>query len=993
MSNAVFISEEEGLPLEVVTPLLPFYEQRYSNALHGTDFKSPVTFRERTGQLLLQENLDPYVGTPSERVERTKTYLTLAMNQPGYGMAPPELSPDGLSIDERLQRIHRKNPRTPQFSPADEGQYLPPQFQDTESADSLQRLHRLHQENIAQWRLSLITPDNITQRAIQQVNAEDRPIDSVIGNHNFRAWASEYYQVKVPPPGESIDGKSPVTDPNIRRLAEEWLLSQPGSGDIIVDHLFRSAKGAVANTGGSVAGSIGVALTAAGMENAGQYFIDVADGTQIVARDLTDPRQDHLITANIAETAGGMAAFVIPGTLVARAGRLAGLGETSIALAATATTATVAATENSFRQYQLAIESGASQDDATLVAGLAALVGATGAIPAAQWALRLERSGPALQILYRMAVETTEATIQGSGQELANNLIAQQIYDKNRAALEGVAGAATLNASAASILSLLTSIAAHAKGKTSPVKYDDRNGPLITDAQESPPLSGISLPPQGIPSKGNQEIQTPEPLATVNSLDQHGTPTKPSEELTDSATPLYSGISGRQIIHRLLRSVPVSGESDPRIDPIWRQGYERALEEGRRSAAALGVRFTLLPASDKRLIFADHGRDGSIEIRVHPNAFDELWPITSSRPEAFKRLVTGILSEELTHAADLASQRDEWLKIPTSRRGNFEQYVQQDRSTLFHEIRMSREAATGETRATIDGALIDAYRLYFEGRDGSPVLRDAEKILSLLEKGHSRNVNHLQFAAEFVRMLSQVEKRGETTETGVARILDQVRAWVDRAIKRIKASRTLAQSGEMGPHLQKRLDEISQRMDGIIPPKVHESARPKTPATPVVTPPKPAEPPSRKNLYEGARIDSLLLNFEEQSRKITEEAAKGMPDQSLASLEARYWYEGGVNHPGKNFYIQNALRQASENGATEEEKAILAFSIRNAFRNKARKLMADIAEARNLEEKERNFTWKDIYLRYNGDYAMIVQKSMDARKGILKGLEQKNEQP
>jgi hypothetical protein len=133
-----------------------------------------------------------------------------------------------------------------------------------------------------------------------------------------------------------------------------------------------------------------------------------------------------------------------------------------------------------------------------------------------------------------MAVETTEATIQGSGQELANNVIAQQTYDKNRAALEGVADAAALNASAASILSLLTSIAAHAKAKQPSIRYDDRDGPLIVKqnnelASPGNPSSPPAKPPTGndLPSPQDPGLPKESPPARPNSStspDSQGNP-------------------------------------------------------------------------------------------------------------------------------------------------------------------------------------------------------------------------------------------------------------------------------------------------------------------------------------------------------------------------------------------------------------------------------------------------------------------------------------
>jgi len=555
----------------------------------------------------------------------------------------------------------------------------------------------------------------------------------------------------------SGEQNSSLTNPETRRLAEEYLLTRPGSGEILWDTLARGLKGAFSNTGSAVSGSLGIAFSAAGFENVGLALQDIADGAQMEARNSTDRRLDGTVAATVAEGVGELAVYSLTGSAVAGLSRAAGAGEKGIALATTLATGSLGGADNAYTLYQDAKAAGASEENARLAAGWGFVAGTATAIPVTRWALKVERGEGTFIPLSLMAWEAVEAGSQNALLEVGNNAIAQKIYDENRHLMEGAVGAFALGAGTGSILSFLSSVVGNGRAR---VKGDGIR-----------PMSGDIHNAEGDSSA----------IPSVNSFeDKLG--------LTNFESALYSGVDGQRV-SKLLQSRPVSGTADPRIDSVWRQGYERSLEDGRRAAAALGVRFTTLPVNERRLVFVDHGRDGSIELSIHPNAFETFWKIAASRPEVFKNLISGVLSEEIIHAADLASQRDDWLKIPPSKRGSFTSYVDLDRLALFSEIKQSRATATKENRAIIDGALVDAYRIYFEGKDDSPIIRDAEKVLSLLENVHSRNVNHFQFAAEFVRMLAQVEMRGETTEMGLARLLQRVRAWVDRAISHQKEFR------------------------------------------------------------------------------------------------------------------------------------------------------------------------------------------------------------
>jgi hypothetical protein len=290
----------------------------------------------------------------------------------------------------------------------------------------------------------------------------------------------------------------------------------------------------------------------------------------------------------------------------------------------------------------------------------------------------------------------------------------------------------------------------------------------------------------------------------------------PETPLTGSPFARSVGISGRELIRRLVTGEPITGETDSVAVQNARLGFVQELASAQDAANRLNVAVRVLPKERGNvLVETSHDRDGNITVSVGPEAFESLWNIAHAQGGAFQTLSRDVLTEELLHAADLAVQRDAWLKLPKDKRGAFDAFVEQNRSEIFHDVRQAREKASGKTKAAIDGALIDAYRLYFERHgEGAPILRDADKILELLERGHSRDVNHVVFAAELVRMLSQMERTGRITETGVASMVSRLKAWVMRAIDRMKNALSVAKAGEMGEMLQARLDAIAAKMEG-----------------------------------------------------------------------------------------------------------------------------------------------------------------------------------
>lgn len=152
--------------------------------------------------------------------------------------------------------------------------------------------------------------------------------------------------------------------------------------------------------------------------------------------------------------------------------------------------------------------------------------------------------------------------------------------------------------------------------------------------------------------------------------------------------------NGPKFTERLLQDKPISGTLEAVERSNYRARFALSVDGARERAESLGGELRFLPASDTRLIFASHERDGRITLNVHPRAFDTLMELAHSHKDAFLRLADDVLIEEVLHVADLSILRDEWLKFPKNGRGSFDEFVRADRKAIFSEIRMARDGAT-----------------------------------------------------------------------------------------------------------------------------------------------------------------------------------------------------------------------------------------------------------------------------------------------------------
>lgn len=203
------------------------------------------------------------------------------------------------------------------------------------------------------------------------------------------------------------------------------------------------------------------------------------------------------------------------------------------ALPAYAAIATQGAMAQGVSQYYDALASGADEPASWKAFLLGMGVGTTEAVPLAGILGRInEGTGGGLRkALVHMVLEGGEEFGQETGQQMLSNVIAQNLYDKDRRVMEGVAQSGQLGGFAGVVLSALGSaaggaVAAHRgrEGATEPAaagaEARPQAGPQVREGAQAAPEQRAAAPAQRLPNE-------PEPI---------GPAPKPSEEARATAS-------------------------------------------------------------------------------------------------------------------------------------------------------------------------------------------------------------------------------------------------------------------------------------------------------------------------------------------------------------------------------------------------------------------------------------------------------------------------
>lgn len=370
------------------------------------------------------------------------------------GPLPVELSPDGLTFEERESQIWQEMEKASKqrafTNPS--GMYAP-DWTVTPRLYGLQRNDAIHHANIARWRANMVPLKDVVPGIIGQIGMEKQAIYRTLDNDRFRES----------PQARGLDFSRPgyQEDPAFQKAAEEFLAAQPETATYWKDKVGRTTLGGLSVVTDAV-GGLGVVADSAGLPGVGESLKGVAEGADYLQEDMTDRRQDGYISSGVAEGIGQMAAMVAlsygAGALV----RSLGAGERMVAVTEGVTGAGFGAGANGWNVYREAKALGADEVMARKAGLVAVLAGTADIIPLGKIVSRVGRvegmriTGKLLNVLNEVA----EQGVKAGGQQGLNNLIAERYYDANRELFDEVVEVSGGSVTPALVISVLSVAAA-----------------------------------------------------------------------------------------------------------------------------------------------------------------------------------------------------------------------------------------------------------------------------------------------------------------------------------------------------------------------------------------------------------------------------------------------------------------------------------------------------------------------------------------------------
>ena len=314
-------------------------------------------------------------------------------------------------------------------------------------------------------------------------------VDKTLINDQFRDWIVRNdpdFLKRVSPSTTQKDLETPGFLPDfnpenqkdlqeLRGKALEFLKEKPSLMEKIADFGNKFTHELIPATVGSLATAAGAAINAGGYakNSLGDWLQDVGLGVEALKEQTMDPRLAGSASGTIAEHAGGLAGFLIPGALVGRAARAAGMGEKAAMALSQIATGGVGAAQNASAIYREARDMGKTEKEAFLPFVLAGVVGAGVVIPVSHYLNTFAE--PVKNEITKGLVKTLGEAVSfaslNTGTTLANNAIAQRIYDENRDLFQGVAQSAESGAISGSILGLISAAVGGAKTARLRTKY------------------------------------------------------------------------------------------------------------------------------------------------------------------------------------------------------------------------------------------------------------------------------------------------------------------------------------------------------------------------------------------------------------------------------------------------------------------------------------------------------------------------------------------
>ena len=136
-------------------------------------------------------------------------------------------------------------------------------------------------------------------------------------------------------------------------------------------------------------------------------------------------------------------------------------------------------------------------------------------------------------------------------------------------------------------------------------------------------------------------------------------------------------------------------------------------------------------------------------------------------------------------------------------------------------------------------------------------------------------------------------------------------------------------------------------------------------------------------LQAEARAASKIVSSAKDNPNI---AAGDLKNATLTIILARDWY----NATGP--LQQQAIDQIKKMGATMEQMARAGNEMRNAFRDKARDLMANRKLAEEFASTSPNLSWDEAKKKYGNDFKAILDASLRKNPKVNRDIERRKEQ-
>ena len=339
--------------------------------------------------------------------------------------------------------------------------------------------------------------------ALQAQDVQERIVDKTVNNNAFKDWVFTHDQALW---DKVKDSDFSPTDPqetsNLRSAALSFLKEKPAFINEVADVASKFIFELAPSTVGSIATAAGVLANAGGYaDNAvGNWLQDVGMGVEALKEQSMDPRLADFTAGNIAGHAGGLAGFLIPGAVVGKVAKAAGMSAEVAAFLSQAATGAVGAAQNAASVYNEARQMGKSEKEAFLPFLLSGVVGAGVVIPVSHYLNTFAEpvKNALLKGLVKTATEAVAFTALNDATSLANNTIAQRFYDENRDLFAGIAESSESGAISGAILGMISAAVGGAKVSRLKQKYNipkDWTGNIEDLAQADAQIASLHTQP------------------------------------------------------------------------------------------------------------------------------------------------------------------------------------------------------------------------------------------------------------------------------------------------------------------------------------------------------------------------------------------------------------------------------------------------------------------------------------------------------------------